>query len=303
MPILNSVAECLSYIDVCTVEYPVLSEIINPNDRLAWEVKLAAVESLDDFILGRVQQEKNPEDEESPDVDSAPVEYTPQPEDTKLNLLNVTITAGLCMANGYETDHCQHARRLLTKLSLYLNNFPGLKSDKNFLGKIKNLIGLNFLATLSELSLAYKLSSGGLDITFETPFILPGTTKRKDVDLTVRSSTGQVFHLEVYMPGKSAHDGFFDLKDDDRHFEYKVWKKLADKFGKKEISELNGLVLLAVNIAFMDMLRIKSTFDSLHNNYDALTQLIPSHIDGLILFVDDFGADNSFCFDRLLLSK
>jgi len=159
------------------------------------------------------------------------------------------------------------------------------------------------LATLSELSLAYKLFSGGLDVTFETPFILPGTTKRKDVDLTVSSSTGQVFHVEVYMPGKAAHDGFFDPKEDDKHFEYKVWKKLADKFGNEEISELNGQVLLAVNMAFMDVLRIKSTLDSLHDNYEALTQLIPSHVDGLILFIDDFGADNSFCFDRLLLRR
>lgn len=310
MAILNSVAECLAYIEICKNEFPILKEIINAKDLLTWEKKLAAVSSLDDFILGKLPVEANLEDEAVEEEDATweavMLEEQPVQEDEiiyYLNLLNVSITAGFCFVNGHENDHCTHSKRLLAKLSLYLDKFPELKSDKRFPGKIKNLEGPNFLAALSELSLAYKLASNGLSVIFETPFKLPGNANKKDVDLTV-SKNGQAFHLEVYMPVQPVNiQGFFDPSEEDKHFEYKVWKKLTDKFGDEKISELNGQVLLAVNIAFMEMLRIKSTQSDLTDNYSALTALIPKHIDGLLLFVDGFGTDNSFCFDKLLLKK
>ncbi|MCA8833285.1 hypothetical protein [Hymenobacter pini] len=304
MAILNSVAECLAYIEKSKIEFPVLHELISAHDLLAWERKLADVPSLDDFLLGPVGEEENAEDD--PNLDdgwegAAPVE---QAEVTKWNLLSVTFTAGFCGANGHETDICRHAQRLLTKLSLYLETFPELKLDKRFLGKIRNLVGVNFLATLSELSLAYQLHMSKLNVTFETPFKLPGATGNKDVDLTATHPDGYTFHLEVYTPSNSITGrGFFNLKEDDQLFKSKIRQKLFAKFGREEIQELNGRVFLAVNIALMDMLRIKRGLFGLNSNYQELARVIPRHIDGLLLFDDDFGTDNSFHFQRLLLKE
>lgn len=135
MAILNSVAECLAYIEKSKVEFPVLHDIISSDELLAWEEKLGGVPSLADFLMGPVGEEESLDD--APNSETSWEEASPlqQAEVSKWNLLNVTFTVGFCRANGHATAIGQHAERLLAKLSLYLETFPELIADKRFLGK------------------------------------------------------------------------------------------------------------------------------------------------------------------------
>lgn len=96
-------------------------------------------------------------------------------------------------------------------------------------------------------------------------------------------------HIEVYMPNKQSKiDGFFNPNEDEPHFEYKIGKKLFDKFGENGIAELKGTILFAVNIAFFEMLSIKRIINP-QSDFIHLLGHLPTGVDGLVVFEDNFG--------------
>jgi len=108
------------------------------------------------------------------------------------------------------------------------------------------------------------------------------------------------------MPNKQLNlNGFFDPNQDDTHFKSKIKQKLIDKFGQDGINELNGLILLAINKVFFDMIHVKTVlpFFSNENVYKDLIILIPKDVDGLFIFEDDFGYNNSYRFEKIILKK
>ncbi|UYZ65310.1 hypothetical protein [Hymenobacter weizhouensis] len=251
-----------------------MGEIIKPGDIKAWVKQLESCASLDDYLLG---------------------------ENGNLNLLNISIATGWGLENGREAEALTHYKRLLQRLSVYLAKFEKLKANRAFRGKVKNLSGTSLLATLSELALAYYLAGEGYEVKFETKFKRTDITTEKDVDLTVTDGRGQIAHLEVFMPHKTMDvDGFFDLDEDDADFAGRVSAKLLDKFGSEGFSGLNGQVFLAVNKAFFDRIRLKDALSYTASDYRALARLTPRHVDGILLFEDDFGSDNSFRLGPLL---
>ena len=274
MALFNSVTDCMRYLDVCKSAYPVLSEIIKPGDVKAWTKQLESCASLDDYLLG---------------------------ENGNLNLLNISIATGWGLEKGRKAEALTHYKRLLQKLSIYLQKFDKLKANRVFRGKVKNLAGTSLLATLSELSLAYHLEACGYGLEFETKFKRTDIATEKDVDLSVTDGRGQVTHYEVFMPHKAMEvNGFFDLDEDDADFAGRIETKLLDKFGSEGFSELSGQVYLAVNKAFFDRIRLKDAFSFTASDYRALTELTPRHVNGILLFEDDFGSDNSFRLGPLL---
>ena len=274
MALFNSVTDCVRYLEVCKSAFPVLSEIIKPGDTKSWVKELESCASLDDYLLG---------------------------ENGNLNLLNISIATGWGLEKGREAEPLTHYKRLLQKLSTYLQKFEKLKANRAFRGKVKNLAGMSLLATLSELSLAYHLAANGYGVEFETKFKRTDIATEKDVDLSVTDGQGRVTHFEVFMPHKKMEvDGFFDLNEDDADFEGRIKTKLLEKFGSEGFSELSGQVYLAVNKAFFDRIRLKDAFSFTASDYRALAKLTPRHVDGILLFEDGFGSDNSFRLGPLL---
>ena len=106
------------------------------------------------------------------------------------------------------------------------------------------------------------------------------------------------------MPNKQLDlNGFFNPNQDDSHFSTKIDKKLFDKFGVDGISGLNGLVLLAINKVFFDMIHVKTCLPFMGNDniYNDLVKLIPKDVSGLYLYEDDFSGENSFRFEKIIL--
>ncbi|MEJ0106607.1 MAG: hypothetical protein WDO19_30455 [Bacteroidota bacterium] len=275
MKIFKDTEECISYLKDGIKEFSFLNDIIKLKDFNSWTQKLDICESLDEFLLGT---------------------------EAKLNLLNITIATGLSINKNYDDRLFSHYRMLLNKLDLYLQKFPELKANKKFKDKLKNIEGLNFLSTLSELSLGFQMAKHDLSIKFETKFKQLETGKNRDVDLSVYDKNDNIIHIEVYMPNKQLDvTGFFDPNQDDKHFESKIENKLSDKFGKDGIAKLNGLVLLAVNKIFFDMLHMKTVLPFFHSNYKNLIKFIPKDVDGLLIFEDGFESIDSCRFEKLLL--
>ena len=177
-----------------------------------------------------------------------------------LNLLNVSAMTGYSIRTGRDDTLFAHYRRLLQKLEVCLLAFPELPANKSFQDKITNLEGPYFLATMSELSLAYALHQRGYKVGFEMKYKLLTTLKKRDIDLSVRSARGNTFHVEVYMPNQLLEpdnmddlesDDYplkvIDLEQDDNSFEFKVRTKLTTKFGEEGFYGLTGRVCLAVN--------------------------------------------------------
>ena len=85
----------------------------------------------------------------------------------------------------------------------------------------------------------------------------------------------------------------------------KINNKLITKFGIDGTSGLQGTTLLAINKVFFDMMHIKTVLPIFDNSkvYNDLIRLLPLGIDGLLIFEDDFGHENSFRFEKILLAQ
>lgn len=267
----NDLAEIMRYVDIGLTSFPNILSLIKDNDIRSWENKIGKSKSYKQYLL----------------------------EESNFNILTLSYII------GYEkfynvADNPPITQLIFRKLESYLDQFPDLLSDKSFINKIKNLEGLNFLSTLSELSLASYFLQQGFSIGFETRFIRKDSGKRKDVDVTVQDKKGNSFHLEAYMPTEQSFiDGFFDPHSEDHHLEFKIGKKLLDKFGTDGITGLNGQVLLAVNIAMFDMIRLKLV-TGLKINHKNLITFLPPDTHGFLLFHDDFATINSFQIIKLV---
>ncbi|HZE85554.1 MAG TPA: hypothetical protein VE035_14660 [Puia sp.] len=273
---LESESACIALAKLGIEQYPHIKNMLLPGDYTRWESKLKAEESRK-YIFGSTGI---------------------------FNLLTTSVITGMGLRQDLQDRISQHASRLLAKLDLYLASFPSLEKDLSFKQKVGNLEGFCFLSTLSELSLAHHFKQMGLNITFERMFTNLSVNRRKDIDITVIDKKGIQVHLEVYMPNSQADiDGFFDSADGDHHYSYKVAQKLSDKFGQQGLTGLSGLVLLAVNIGFMDMLRIKKTIlrrPTKGPDSDIMSKLPPG-IHGLLLFCDIFGTMDSISLESLYI--
>ena len=267
--------ECINYSKYALDQYPSLKELMVPADFDIWADKLNRCSNIRDFLLGNA---------------------------ARLNLLNVSTYVGFNLQESVSDPFSDHCKIVLAKCELYLKAFPGLKSNKSFKTKIKNIDTLSFLSTLSELSLAYELKKYGLSVKFESKFKQLTTQKDRDVDISASDINNNEMHFEVYMPNKQSEtNGFFDFTEDVSHFERKIGHKLIDKFGQDGISGLNGTILLAINKIFFDTMHIRTALPFFESGYENLIKLIPDGIDGLFIYEDGFGSDNSFKFENIVL--
>lgn len=225
--------------------------------------------------------------------------------ESKFNILNASILTGWVKEGKFDDPISKHAYGLLQKLEMYLQGFPALKKSKAFRGKVKMLDGINFLATLSELSLAYKFQEFGYKVHFETKFKELSNNGNRDIDITIFKNPNSQIHVEVYTPHQLADvQGFLEPTEEDDSFQYKIESKLTDKFGTDGIQGLQGTVLLAVNTIFLDMLQLKTALGiSNENIFLQILKKQPASVNGLLIFTDQFGSDNSFRFDKMYLKQ
>lgn len=142
----------------------------------------------------------------------------------------------------------------------------------------------------------------GWRVEFETKFQQVSTNGPHDIDLSAWDTQGNAVHLEVYMPHKTSDvQGCFDPAQDNHAFEARVKHKLMIKFGQQGFTGLNGQVLLAVNTAFFDLLRVQELLSPVSVNYQSLLQHLPPQLNGLLLFADGFESDAFFRLIGLLL--
>lgn len=277
MKLFTDINECISYSEKAIKQYSFICDMVMQSDYIKWTNKLEQCNDFEDFLVG---------------------------ENAKLNVLNTSVLIGYCFSKSHIDSLFFHYKNLFKKLNTYLGTFPELIKDKEFNAKLKNLENLNFLSTLSELSLAFSMKKLGLNVKFETKFIQLKSGKKRDVDISVSDKNGNELHFEVYMPNKQLDlNGFFNPNQDDSHFSTKIDKKLFDKFGVDGISGLNGLVLLAINKVFFDMIHVKTCLPFMGNDniYNDLVKLIPKDVSGLYLYEDDFSGENSFRFEKIIL--
>jgi hypothetical protein len=156
---------------------------------------------------------------------------------------------------------------------------------------------------LSELAIAAKLKEGGLNIEFETEYG-QSIPNKKNVDITATTSSGIKFHIEVYMPVLELNiDGFSDLKENDSHYAGKIENKFRKQLGQEDITDLNGMILLAVNKAFVNSEEVKSALLSDRNENIYHSIQTPKYVNGIIVFEDNFSCHNSFRFDNIYLKS
>tara|TARA_R110000868_G_scaffold166310_2_gene400293 strand:+ start:703 stop:1539 length:837 start_codon:yes stop_codon:yes gene_type:complete len=278
MKVFNSEQECIHFARLATPKYHNLQEIITDSDFTNWNDILMREVDFEDFLIGK---------------------------NAKLNLLITLIMVGLGISREISNPILNHSHKLLSKLNAYLDSLPSLKRDKNFNGKIKNLGGLNFLSTLSELSLADWLNDQGFQIQFETPFRQTISGKNRDIDLSATDGRGNVIHFEVYMPNKQFDsDGFFDPNEQDHILLRKIDKKLTNKFGTTDIEGLSGKVFIAINKIFFEIVHMKTVLPFFTNDqlFVNMANKLPNHVDGIFVFEDGFDRENSFKFEKLLIN-
>jgi len=275
MDFFDNINECIDLLIQAINKYSSLNEIIEPKDFKYWTHKLNNCKDINDFLFVK---------------------------SNNLNLLTISAYIGLSIKNNFDNSIFTHYKRLFSKVDLYLNTFPQLISNKKFKDKLKNLENYVFLSTLSELSLAYQLKEIGFTVEFETKFKNLKTGKIKDVDLSISKSNNKI-HIEVYMPHKQLEvNGFFDPNQDDSHFATKIEQKQNDKFGQDGIIGLNGKILLAINAVFFESFDLKNELLCFNNEnlYMNLINNIHNDIDGYLIFMDEFGHDNSFKFIKYI---
>lgn len=308
MSLFATVDDCLAYVTRCQQQYPYLNDLLRPPQRAAWVRALTQhADRLDAYLLGELPPPDSPETEEPGDEiatewPSTHSTGTPD-EETKLNLLLISVVTGWGLATGHDDVHLMRYRHLLETLGLHLRTFPHLLDSRNFRGKITNPGGFAFLATLSELALAQYVAEQGWTVEFETKFQPADVPAPRDIDLTVRSPAGTVVHLEVYTPHQAMEaQGFFDVTQDNARFTNRMAHKLAEKFGQSDIPELTGRVLLAVNTSFLDLLRVQNLLPATAVHYQRLLPLPPQAVDGILVFESEFDGHAGCRLVSLLLS-
>jgi hypothetical protein len=279
MSVFKDINDCIELSKISIGQYSKLNELIDENDFTIWRKKLNDSFDFENFLIGT---------------------------DTKLNILNTSVMVGLSIRESLNDNLFNHYRMLLNKTEIYLTAFPELINNKSFKDKIKNIENLNYLSTLSELSLALFLKQSGFDVFFETKFKHALSDKKRDIDITAIDKSNRKFHFEVYMPNQQLDiSGFFNPNQEDSKFSSKIKYKLFDKFGQEGINEINGRILLAVNKVFFDMIHFKTALTFLNNKniYNELLGLLPKDVDGILFFEDEFSEENSFRFDALLINE
>ena len=276
MKVFKDINDCIELSKIAISQYSKLSEIIDENDFAIWHKKLNDSNDFENFLIGI---------------------------DTKLNIFNTTVMVGLSIRKSLNDSLFNHYKMLLKKTENYLMAFPDLANNKSFRSKIKNIENLNYLSSLSELSLALYLKQSGCVVAFETKFKQAVSQKKRDIDITVTDKYKNIFHIEVYMPNQHLDiSGFFNPNQEDSTFSRKIKYKLFDKFGQEGINEIKGKILLAVNKVFFDMIHIKTVLPFFNNKnvYNEILELLPKDINGILFFEDDFSEENSFRFESLL---
>ncbi|WP_196009045.1 MULTISPECIES: hypothetical protein [Bacteroidales] len=275
MEFISSATECIHYAKLAILKYPSLEAIFENKDYDNWIKKINQTNNANLYITS-----------------------------SNINILNTLVFAGYCIDKKKKNSISDYYQGLLERLSLYITNFPQLISDKSFRSKINNLEKLNFLSTLSELSLAYHISKMGYKILFEKKIQHLNSTKRRDIDITVFDNLNNQLHIEVYMPNKQLDiQGFFSLKDDNLHFSRKIGLKLLDKFGDKGFKGLNGMILLGINMVFFEPMYVQTALNPLESKFlfDNLEIEIPTGVDGLLFFEDGFQGKHSFNIRKIIL--
>ena len=225
------------------------------------------------------------------------------------NFLSTLYLAGINKEEYFSVK----AINILTKLDLYLTAFPMLRNSRKFRKKIKNIGCVNFLSTMSELTLAYQLQKGGYIVEFESRFTKANNSSNNDVDIKVRKSGSKPFHIEVYMPHGQSEDvpnlfaegtcanAFLDIQEADQALNSKVHSKNVDKFGLDGFSGLEGMCLIGVNQVFFESIYVKSVLGI--QDYALLehTLQVSKGVEGLIIYEDDFSSEHSFRFKKLLV--
>ncbi|UII26601.1 hypothetical protein LVD15_25445 [Fulvivirga maritima] len=272
------VTECIQYAKESIIRYNAIDNLINDDDYLKWQNKMTDENDFYDYFFGG----KN-----------------------NLNFLIIAVLISRPISGN------RNYKIYFEKLNQYLTEFPELQTDKGFKDKITNLGGVNFFSTLSELTLAVQLKSMGYKIIFEHPFTHKVSGNRRDVDITITGDKGEEIHFEVYMPNKelppNSASGFITLDAHDESLFNKLKGKMIKKFGKAGFSGLNGKVLLAVNIAFMQLLNLRNVLqpveeeENVHREIFKEIEFAPE-VDGVIIFRDDFSSDNSFYSEALQMS-
>jgi hypothetical protein len=78
---------------------------------------------------------------------------------------------------------------------------------------------------------------------------------------------------------------------------------LWDKFGREGISELLGKVILAVNIAFLDLYQIRKIVISDIDLHQKMINNLPTGVDGILIFGEAFTEINSLRVEGLYLKE
>lgn len=215
-------------------------------------------------------------------------------QSVQYNLLTVLYVSD--HENEFKTDFkpYKHAQKIIETLNSFLLDFPNLIEDRSFLFKIRNLDGFNFLATMSELAVAHKFKTDGWKIAFEEKY-KKITGAKKDIDIKVVNSVGQVLYLEVYTPNERAKiNGFFDPLEYSERLRRKVETKVTDKFTDINIGDLNGKKILVANTLYSDMFSMSRRMLNSEHFFHQLVNLIPEEMDAILLFEDDFSSNDSF---------
>jgi hypothetical protein len=268
--LVNTPAACIKCAKKAIGEYPLINSVITDDDYSNWETFLSSQQS-DSGCFGYVYGS-----DFSLLSSSIASVHEPYPEFEDRNLL---------------------AQILLKKLNTYLEAFPEMLKNIPLHDKLVNTGNVNFAATLSELSIAYRYQKAGFKVEFERKFGQKKKGDKKDVDLVITSPAGQQFNLEVYMPiNKENQEGFLDISEDNDEYAFKVNRKLTKKFGEKDFTGLEGYILLAVNVAFLpftQVQRILTPSAVIRINKHLGKQLLDG-VDALLVFADNFHSMDSY---------
>jgi hypothetical protein len=222
------------------------------------------------------------------------------------NFLTASVVSGVGLLLNLDDPGTMKAHRILSLFNQYLELFPQLKNDKSFKGKLHNLEGPNFLATLNELALAHFYQTQDYLVTFEKKFTRASDGGNRDVDITIVTPTGTTAHLEVYMPiENTSFDGFFDFSETNKTFSRKIELKNFDKFGLDGIDGLSHPVILAINTLFWPLQKLQAIFQpkELKETWESIAIRIPKGVHGILFYHDDFSTDKSLKILEVYLTQ
>lgn len=224
-------------------------------------------------------------------------------ESVVYNLLTVLYVSKYEQENKTGFEPYTHATQIIDTLNYYLSVFPNLTKDSSFLSKIRNLDGFNFLATMSELSVAHRFKSEGWNVTFEEKYKkLIGA--KKDIDIKVSNTFDQVLFLEVYTPNEKAEIyGFFNPFEYNDKLKRKLKTKAFDKFSDISRGDLNGKRILVANTLYSGIFSMNLRLLNSEKFIDQLANLMPEEMNAMLLFEDDFSSSQSFFEIRTIIKN